>query len=88
MTTYSHAEYAALQAEALARHEEVVAIREGRTPRVSYKDFRASLAVKSRDPEQMADAVVKACTDYLKRSVSPLIQRIAELEARLDKLEK
>ena len=88
MSKYTAAEYAALQREAQARHEQMLALTEGRTPKISYKDFQASLAVKHGDPEAMADAVVKACTDYLKRSVSPLVQRIADLEARLDKLEE
>ena len=87
MSTYTFAEYQALQAEAQARHEELVALKEGRKPKITYKDFAATLAVKRGDPEAMADQVVAACTSYLLRSVNPLAQRIVELEERLAKLE-
>lgn len=87
MSKYTASEYRALQAEAQARHEQMLALKEGRQPRVSYKDFRASLAVKSRDPELMADAVVSAVKGYLQRSVEPLVKRLEELEARLERLE-
>ena len=85
---YGNAEYRALQRQALANHEQVMALKEGRQPRVDFNDFQASLALKRGDPEAMADAVVKACGAYVRRSVAPIFQRVAELEARVEKLEQ